>query len=175
MNKIHSNIPMRNDTAKHIREVRKILKQGHSEPIFEHPENNWMNDQENAVLTYTPWILWFASFVLALCLIASCSHAYAETIEGHDIQVWANAINKAENSPSHPYGIIAKYRHTSPRQACINTVRHQYRIWCKNTCNKTFIVFLASKYAPLMASNDLKNLNSSWIRNVSYFLSKGDL
>lgn len=124
-------------------------------------------------------------FILIFCLAFWASvfmcftpKAHAEItgipgkIEGYSINQWAHAIYKAENSLSHPYGIMVKYHHTSPRQACINTVRHQYRIWCKNDYGKPFIAFLASKYAPLKANNDPTGLNRNWAHNVSYFLGR---
>lgn len=51
----------------------------------------------------------------------------------YTLDQWANAIKHAENSHKHPYGIMARYRHTTPRQACINTVRHNYKKWLKLT------------------------------------------
>ena len=40
----------------------------------------------------------------------------------------ANAIYKAEGGAktNYPYGILAHYKHTTPRQACINTINHAW-------------------------------------------------
>jgi hypothetical protein len=164
--KIHSEIPMRQDTAKQYKQIRKILQSGRSEPLPD-DDTAWMDESRtfNAGMVIICLVLGFA-----MCLIASCAHA--EMIAGYDVQVWANAIKKAENSTSHPYGIMATFKHTSPRQACINTVRHKHRLWCKNSCGKPFISYLASKYAPIGASNDPNGLNRHWVKNVQHFLDK---
>lgn len=172
----HSDLPMRDDTAKHIKEVRKILKQGLSCDCSG-CESQYMSQELDSPPVdrdkmFSASMLFICLLTGALLMIASCQTAHAEMIEGHDIQVWANAIGKAENSPSHPYGIMARFKHTSPRQACINTVRHQYRIWCKSACSKPFLTFLASKYAPLGAFNDPTGLNRHWAKNVEYFLER---
>jgi hypothetical protein len=79
----------------------------------------------------------------------------------------ANAIFKAENSKVHPYGIMVKYRVTTPRQACLNTIAHAKRDW---NGKGDFIAFLGKRYAPVGASNDLRGLNRNWIKNVKHFL-----
>lgn len=153
-------------TMRPILEQRKLLK-GNEPEIDPSPVNS---DR------YFSWGMLGMSLVIAgLMAVTSCIHppaVHAEMIEDHDIQVWANAIYKAENSHLHPYGIMAHYHHTTPRQACINTVRHQYRIWCENSCHRSFVAFLASKYAPLLAKNDPNGLNYNWARNVDSFLRK---
>ena len=83
----------------------------------------------------------------------------------------ANAIYYAEGGAktSHPYGILAHYKHTTPRQACINTIRHARRDW---DGRGDFIVFLGGRYCPVGASNDPKGLNKNWIGNVKRLLEK---
>ena len=81
----------------------------------------------------------------------------------------ANAIYKAENSTSHPYGIMTHYKHTTPRQACINTINHALRDW---NGKGDFIEFLGSRYAPIGTSNDPHNLNKNWVKNVTKFYAK---
>lgn len=109
--------------------------------------------------------------LILVCLFAGC--AQAEMIAGHDVQAWASAIGRAENSHAHPYGIMVKYHHTSPRQACINTVRHQYRLWQKS-CHlghpDAFLMWLARHYAPIGAKNDPIGLNVNWAKNVQWYL-----
>lgn len=80
----------------------------------------------------------------------------------------ANAIYKAENSKSHPYGILAHYKHTTPRQACINTIRHALKDW---NGRGDFISFLGSRYCPVNCEND-NGTNQYWVKNVKYFLQK---
>jgi hypothetical protein len=89
--------------------------------------------------------------------------------EGHyTVDQLANAIYRAENSKKHPYGILKKYKTTSPRQACINTIKHAIRDYKGGD----FIEFLASRYAPLNCANDPTGLNVHWVKNVRYFLNK---
>lgn len=78
-------------------------------------------------------------------------------------QQLADAIFKAENSKSHPYGILQHYKHTTPRQACLNTIAHARRDF---KGQGDFIEFLGSRYAPIGATNDPNNLNKNWITNV---------
>lgn len=84
----------------------------------------------------------------------------------------ANAIYKAEggSKTNHPYGILAKYKKTTPRQACINTIKHALRDW---DGKGDFIVFLGSRYCPVGAANDPTGLNKNWVKNVSYFYYGG--
>ena len=81
----------------------------------------------------------------------------------------ANAIYKAENSTAHPYGIMQHYKHTTPRQACLNTIKRVRKEW---DGRGDFIAYLAKIYAPIGASNDPKNLNVNWVKNVKYYLGK---
>lgn len=156
------------DFSAYRRTMRPILEQNKllrgSEPSYNEESNMPHSSLLSKVL--------LAVLLTGLVILGSCQVCHAESIEGHDVQLWANAIYMAENSTSHTYGIMVKYRHTSPRQACINTVRHQYRLWCHNACGKAFVAFLASKYAPLLAKNDPTGLNYNWEKNVSYFLKE---
>jgi len=115
-------------------------------------------------------IFWFLFYVLAFMLfcIGIC---YAETIKGMDVDKLANAIYKAEGGAKtrHPYGILTKYKTTTPRQACINTIKHALRDW---NGRGDFIEFLGKRYAPVGADNDPKGLNKNWVKNVKYFYEK---
>lgn len=86
----------------------------------------------------------------------------------------ADAIYWAEGGPktSHPYGILAHYKHTTPRQACINTIRHAQKDW---NGKGDFIAFLGSRYCPVGAANDPRGLNRNWIKNVKYFLERDNV
>ena len=83
----------------------------------------------------------------------------------------ADAIYIAEGGAktSHPYGILAHYRHTTPRQACINTINHALRDW---NGKGDFIAFLGARYCPVGAANDPRGLNKNWVKNVNYYLYK---
>lgn len=83
----------------------------------------------------------------------------------------ADAIFLAEGGTKtkYPYGILTKYKTTTPRQACINTINHALRDW---NGQGDFIEFLGSRYCPVGASNDPQGLNKNWVKNVKYFLTK---
>ena len=94
-------------------------------------------------------------------------------IKGIFILILASAIFHAEggNNTKHPYGIMTQYQHTSPRQACINTIKHQLRLW---DGKGDFIMFFGKTYAPTKnATNDPNHLNQNWVKNVKYFYDKG--
>lgn len=111
--------------------------------------------------------------IFALCIgylsIAQAQEIPAPTI---DVNRLANAIYKAENSKSHPYGILAHYKHTSPRQACINSIKSALKHYAKQSKEKDFILFLSKRYAPIGAKNDPKGLNKNWVRLVKHFYNK---
>lgn len=109
-------------------------------------------------------VIWSILACLLILLFASVSHASVINIEK-----LADAIYKAENSKSNPYGIMTRYKHTTPRQACINTIKHQLQTW-KGSVD--FIDYLGRTYAPIGASNDPTGLNKNWIRNVKYFYKR---
>lgn len=109
--------------------------------------------------------------LMLLAMVGSCTLVKAEVvkIEGYTVDQWADAIYWAENSHKHPYGILAKYKHTSPRQACINTLRHKHQQWLTNGRKGTYIAFLASKYSPIGCDTDL-GTNKYWKKNVQFYL-----
>lgn len=114
-------------------------------------------------LMYKPIII----IILSIIMLHGCiKESHASMI---NIQSLANAIYRAENSRSHPYGIMNTYKHTSPRQACINTISHRLKLW---DGKGDFITYLSKTYAPQGASNDPTNLNKNWIKNVTFFYNK---
>ena len=147
-------------TMKPILEQKRLLR-GNPPEVFDHPPE----------MSLTKKVL-FTLGITGLVILGSCSICHAYTVDQ-----LATAIGKAENSKSHPYGIMTRYWHTTPRQACINTIRHYLRNWRKSTqetgLETSFLPYLASHYAPIGASNDPNGLNRNWIRNVSYFLREG--
>ena len=100
--------------------------------------------------------------LFTIIFVTVVSSAFAYTVDQ-----LANAIYKAENSKSHPYGILTHYKTTTPRQACINTIKHAVKDWDGRS---DFIVFLGSRYCPVGATNDPTGLNKNWVRNVKMFL-----
>lgn len=109
---------------------------------------------------------WRVSSTLLFCLMLMGCQEPARA-EGYDVERLATAIYHAEGGANtrHPYGILAKYKHTTPRQACINTINHALRDW---DGKGDFIRFLQRRYAPIGAVNDPLGLNRNWYQNVSY-------
>lgn len=99
-----------------------------------------------------------------LCFFLALKLAFAEPFI--DTQRLADAIFKAENSKSHPYGIMVKYKHTTPRQACLNTINNRLKLYKGNSVDE-FIVFLGLRYSP-------PDINPNWVRLVKYFYHKGE-
>lgn len=129
------------------------------------------------VVIGTGLIFWAIVFIFMFKGCATASTVVkVNNIEGYSEQEWCNAIYWAEggNNTKHPYGILAKYKHTSPRQACINTVTHKWRDYSKlpykTRQRKRFLVYLQERYAPINASNDPGGLNKNWIKNVKWYL-----
>lgn len=97
-------------------------------------------------------------------------------IAGYSVDQWADAIYQAEggDKTKHPYGILTRYKVTTPRQACINTVSHYWRDYSKlpiqTRQRKRFLEYAQERYAPLQAKNDPTGLNANWQRNVNYYL-----
>lgn len=85
-----------------------------------------------------------------------------------NIERLADAIYKAEGGAktNWPYGILKRYKKTTPRQACINTIKHGLRDW---NGKGDFIAFLGNRYCPVGVKNDPKGLNKNWIKNVNKF------
>ena len=105
-----------------------------------------------------------------LVIMLYSSIGYCEVIPNWN--ALADAIYKAEGGvkTNHPYGIMVKYKHTTPRQACINTIKHKWRDYNDQKIKgQTFLEYLASRYAPIGAENDPTNLNKNWLKNVSKF------
>ena len=109
-------------------------------------------------------------YLLLMALLVSQS-AFAESLAGYDVDRLANSIYKAEGGTKtkHPYGILAKYKTTTPRQACINTIRSKYKEWVNLGSYGDFLTYLASRYCPIGAKNDPTGLNKNWLKNVRYF------
>ena len=57
-------------------------------------------------------------------------------------------ITEGGTNTSHPYGIMAHYKHTSPHDACLNTVNHALRDYKCVAVDRAFITFLCNRYCP---------------------------
>ena len=168
----HKDIILRCDTAKKIREIRASMRNGRSMPDYVPDdmasEIEYINSEYNKSRIDGMAVIAFILACVALfCIFNGCAHA--EDIAGHDVNTWANAIYKAEGGKHtrHPYGVLAHYKHTTPRQACINTIRHQYHNWLKKGRPREFLAYLGHIYCPVGALNDPWGLNRNWIKNVS--------
>lgn len=88
----------------------------------------------------------------------------------------ADAIYLAEGGVKAkvPFGILSVKcdGYNDCRKVCLNTIRNNRKRYKKYGYKKykTFLEFLASRYAPVGASNDPHNLNRYWLKNVKYFL-----
>jgi len=82
----------------------------------------------------------------------------------------ANAIFWAEGGhrTRHPYGILAHYKHTTPRQACLNTISHARKDW---NGRGDFLEFLSKRYAPINCDTD-NGTNKFWLKNVRWYLRR---
>ena len=120
------------------------------------------------------WARWIISTLvigMIACLWTSVAHASevpTGEVGGYNVERLADAIYKAEGGAKtrHPYGILQKYKHTTPRQACINTIRSKHREWVRLGSKGDYLVYLASRYAPIGVANDPTNLNKNWLNNV---------
>lgn len=116
--------------------------------------------------------------VLMLCLLLllgicfnGCMLAMAEErIDNYSIEQWCIAIRHAEGNAN--YGILTTYRHTSPKQACINTLRHQWRNYCTTSHSKRFLAYLQEHYCPINSTTD-NGTCINWEYNVGYWLRRG--
>lgn len=109
--------------------------------------------------------------ILVYMMFCGCAQAYT-------LDQWADAIYKSEGGGKtrHPYGILKTYKHTTARQACKNTIMHNWRNYSKLPLKTRqtidFTAYLAKHYAPIGASNDPGGLNINWQHNVAYWLKR---
>lgn len=92
--------------------------------------------------------------VIALAIVALCACTEVKAAEIDQGRL-ADAIFHAEGIHSrHPYGILAKYKHTTPRQACLNTIASSMRRWEAAGRPGAFIPWLAKTYCPVGSDTD---------------------
>ena len=110
------------------------------------------------------------SLIFMVCIAQTA--LYAETVNPEKL---CQAIYWAEGGPKtkHPYGILQKYKTTTPRGACLNTVASAIKRYKKDTKGLDFISFLGMTYCPVGAANDPSGLNRNWIKNVKGFYGQG--
>ena len=87
---------------------------------------------------------------------------YIGTVGQINVSKIADAIYLTENSKQWPYGIKHHYKHTTPRQACINTINHRLRLW---NGHGDMIEWIGLVYSPPL-------INPNWVRLVHYFMER---
>jgi hypothetical protein len=108
-----------------------------------------------------PWCaLFIYVFLYFAVLFTLCTQAHAEV----NIPRLADAIYQAEGGAKtkHPYGILKKFKHTTPRQACINTIKTNLKKW---NGQGDFISFLGRNYCPVGSNTD-NGTCKYWVKNV---------
>ena len=116
--------------------------------------------------------------ITLLLLLSICGTAYGELPEQYDSVRLCNAIYKAEGGKKAQflYGIrsVPYKNEREARRICLNTINNNKRRFYAKEQNKykDYLEFLCSRYAPLNANNDPKNLNANWLKNVRYFYNK---
>lgn len=150
-----------------LQKARKLLKGS---------ESQQPNETSNGFKHICEVLFILGLMVCAFLILKGClsDPAWSEPIpQGYTINQWADAIRKSEGNAN--YGVLAHYKHTSYRQACKNTIIHQYRNWFSVGHPGAFLPYLSKHYAPIGAKNDLTGLNSNWQRNVAFYLQKGTI
>ena len=171
-------VMIRNDTCKHIREVRRILR------------GNMAEIENNAPKTRHYWIggalVVILSVLVAICLFCGCAMGQNLPISDKYTNIqYVNAIYKAEGGihARYAYGIRSvHYRGIKEaREICLRTIKHKRRGWQREvklhgfTHYSSFTQYLASKYCPTKSRNltaSEARLNKYWIKNVEYYLHK---
>lgn len=89
----------------------------------------------------------------------------------------ADAIYQAEGGPKAkaPYGILSikVEGEQEARRICLNTIRNNRVRFANQNKFTDYIEFLASRYCPIGATNDPLGLNKNWVKNVKFFLERG--
>lgn len=96
-----------------------------------------------------------------------------DIIEGYSLNQWANAIHKAEGNNNYGILSVSCTKGSECRRICKRTVWNNYKRWVRTGETGTYIHFLARRYCPIGASNDLLGRNKFWIKNVNYWLMRG--
>jgi hypothetical protein len=146
---------MRDDTAKHYREIRRILR---GNP----PEVDDYKPRDKALT----WLIIILGIMVVLALFSGCG--YTATIDQ-----WADSVRITEGVHSkYAYGIRSiKYKNDlQARKICKNTVLHAWRDFkgCK-TDLRAFIAYLGDRYCPKSADY-VGNLR--WKRNMYKLMTK---
>lgn len=95
----------------------------------------------------------------------------------YDAERIADAIWHAEGGKraKKPYGVLSVPCHSEAqcRRICINTIQNNFTRWQANGARGDFLVYLASRYAPVGVKNDPRGLNRHWLKNVRHYYDTG--
>ena len=115
------------------------------------------------------------SLLITLAILSCLLNIYANDWTDNQI---VNAIYYAEGGSKavKPYGILSVPCETKEecRRICLNTIRNQRVRHAQHSCGLTYLECLAKRYAPVGVTNDPTNLNKNWLKNVLYYLNKGE-
>jgi hypothetical protein len=114
-------------------------------------------------------------FIIGVALMWAHKAWSAEVI---DVPRLAEAIKKAENSVSHPYGIMRDYCHAGAeaqcRKGCIQTIQKAKKNLDYKSAEE-FIQKFGEIYAPTKGKTLRKaerEKNPNWVRNVLHYYNK---
>lgn len=123
-------------------------------------------------------ILWL---MLATMPVNGAETALISTIGGYKVSDIALAIYKAEGGENaeYPFGIrsVKCSGYEDCYKVCVNTIRNNYRRWVDAGRKGTYLEFLAKRYCPVGKpglSEAEQRLNGNWLKNVKWFLEKGE-
>jgi len=117
--------------------------------------------------------------LLFLCLVFLPGLAWGDlqAKEALDLDRLVDAVGRAENSTTSPYGLITD-KWCIKEGACRYYAKEILRIHSGRCDSDDFdldlrVECIGSYYAPKNVENDPRNLNSHWVKNVKYFYNKG--
>ena len=135
----------------------------------------------NRHVRFKPHIVWSAKLLATVTVVSITilGFSFCPAWAYSDEQI-VRAIYLAEGGEKtkYPFGIrsVKCDGYKDCEKVCYNTVknnRKRYKeYWHKSYPD--FLSFLASRYCPIGAENDPTNLNRHWIKNVRFFLERGE-
>lgn len=116
-------------------------------------------------------ILLTSAFIVVLSVLAHAKEYSDEEI--------AQAIYLAEGGAvsKYPYGIRSVKCNSKDecKKICLKTIANNRKRFASDSKGfSDYLQFLASRYCPIGADNDPKGLNKNWLKNVRFFLKKGE-
>ena len=114
------------------------------------------------------------AYVLLIFAFTACFGGLAYAEGEPDFERLVEAIYLAEGAKKavKPFGILSVPcdGYEDCRQVALNTVRNNWKRWQAKTHgadkHPDYLSFLASRYAPIGASNDPMGLNNNWLKNI---------